>query len=167
MLILVFSFDNANHMMSNDLKKTKDKATCKCEKIIIISNLSYRECTSCHSFTFFIRTLVIFGRLQNMHPIFSAILKLLDFCLYFFDIVSDVLTTKLYFDNCHYNYLAISISILASSYIITVTFLIWQVHEKQKWHKALAYPFITTFIVFKKVLNKLPFGKCSCIDKTT
>ena len=96
-----------------------------------------------------------------MHPIFSAILKLLDFCLYFFDIVSDVLTTKLYYDNCHYYYLAFSISILASSYITTVIFLIWVVHEKEKWYKALAYPFITTFIVFKKILNKLPFSKYS------
>ena len=96
-----------------------------------------------------------------MNPIFSAILNFLDFCLYFFDIVSDVLTTKLFYDNCHYNYLAISISILASSYIITVIFLICIVHEKQKWYKALAYPFITLFVVFKKFLKQLPFCKCN------
>ena len=85
----------------------------------------------------------------------SAFFKLLDFCLYFFDIVSDILLTKLFYENCHYNYFAFSISCLVVSYLTTVIFLIWVVHEKEKCVNAIFYPFIAPIIVMKKVFKTI------------
>ena len=85
----------------------------------------------------------------------TPISKLVDIVLYTADLYSDFAFSKLLYDNCHYNYLAISLATIAVSYLTTVLYLKKAVRQTETWWKAIFYPVFVLKIVFQKMVSAL------------
>ena len=83
----------------------------------------------------------------------SLIIPLLTYCVYYYDILTDLLNAITLFQNCH-KYLGMtSISIIFSSYITTLLYLKFQMEEKIT--VALLYPFHYSKNLLKIIKCKL------------
>ena len=89
--------------------------------------------------------------------LFKTCFKLLDTGIYIADVLSDFANAILYYKNCHFNYFYFSIGTLILSYITTVIYLTFIVHHKEKWYRALFYPYCLMEITWKKFLSHCPF----------
>ena len=89
--------------------------------------------------------------------LFKTCFKLLDTGIYIADVLSDFANAILYYQNCHFNYFYFSIGTLILSYITTVIYLTFIVHHKEKWYRALFYPYCLMEITWKKFLSHCPF----------
>ena len=92
--------------------------------------------------------------LTFMKPIFRlrSIFKILEFGLYFADVVSDIQLAIFFYLNCHYIYCMASIATLWTSYVTTAIFLV-----RRKlcpgWKSAVVYPYFHFKQLFRGVCD--------------
>ena len=92
--------------------------------------------------------------LTFMKPIFrlTSIFKILEFGLYFADVVSDIQLAIFFYLNCHYLYCLFSSLTLLTSYVTTVIFL-FRRKLCPDWKSAVIYPYFHFKQLFRGVCN--------------